>query len=330
MAKRDYYEALGVKRDATEKDIKQAYRRLARKLHPDVNPGNKAAEAQFKEVNAAYEVLSDPEKRKKYDQFGEHWEQADQFAKAGATQTPHWESRTQRAPPGFDRGDMGDLGNIFESMLRGTQRGRRTTFAARGQDMEYPVEVSLEEAYRGTSRLLELQAEAVCPACGGSGVVGRKPCPTCGGSGRVIRPQRLEVRIPPGVKEGSRVRIAGKGGQGFGGGPPGDLYLLVSVRPHPTFERKDDDLLVELHVPLVEAVLGGEVEVPTLKGKVLLKIPPETQNGRIFRLGGQGMPRLGSSGKGDLLARVKVVLPSKLTAREKELFAELKRGGARK
>jgi len=313
MAKRDYYEVLGVRRDATEKDIKQAYRRLARQLHPDVNPGNKTAEARFKEVNAAYEVLSDPTKRKKYDQYGENWEQAEQFAKAGGAQTPPWEFRTQGAPQGFDMGDMGD---IFESMLRG-RRGRRTTttWAMRGQDMEHPVEVSLEEAYHGTSRLLELQAEAACPTCAGSGTAGGRPCTTCGGMGRVIRPQRLEVKIPPGVKEGSRVRIAGKGGAGIGGAPAGDLYLLVSVRPHPTFERKEDDL-------------GGEVEVPTPKGKVLLKIPPETQNGRIFRLARQGMPKPGSSERGDLLVKIKVVLPTRLTARERELFAQLKKTGA--
>jgi molecular chaperone DnaJ len=308
-----------VPRNATEKDIKQAYRKLARKYHPDVNPGDKSAEAKFKEINQAHEVLSDPEKRKKYDQFGENWQYADQFAKSGEQQQPAWEFRRGGTP--FDFGDMGGaegFGDIFDSILRDS-RGRTTRRPLRGQDFEQPVEVSLEEAYRGTTRMLEMQSEEPCPTCKGKG------CRTCGGAGAVLRPRRLEVKIPSGVKESSRVRIAGKGGPGSLGGEAGDLYLLISVKPDSRFQRTEDDLHVEVPVHLVDAILGGEAEVPTLEGKKLaLKIPPETQNGKVFRLAGQGMPRLGNHGKGDLYAKVNVVLPSRLSAKEKELFQQLK------
>jgi DnaJ-class molecular chaperone len=185
--------------------------------------------------------------------------------------------------------------------------------------LEYPVEVSLEEAYRGAMRMLETQAEERCPSCKGEG------CPTCGGLGRVIRPKRLEVKIPPGVKDGSRVRIAGKGDPGYKGGASGDLYLLISVKADKRFQRTGDDLNVEVTVSLLDAVLGSEVKVPTIGGKSLaLKIPAETQNGKAFRLAGQGMPRVGGNTRGDLLVKVKVVLPTKLSEREKELFQELK------
>jgi molecular chaperone DnaJ len=320
MAAKDYYAILGVSKNATEKDIKQAYRKLARQYHPDVNPGNKSAEARFKEINEAHEVLSDPEKRKKYDQFGEQWQYADQFARAGGQQQqPAWEFR--RGGTQFDSGDLGGaegFGDIFDSLLRGS-RGRTTRRPLRGQDFEQPVEVSLEEAHRGTTRMLEMQSEEPCPACKGRG------CRTCGGAGAVLRPRRLEVKIPPGVKESSRVRIAGKGGPGSLGGEAGDLYLLISVKPDSRFQRTEDDLHVEVPVHLVDAILGGEAEVPTLEGKKLaLKIPPETQNGKVFRLAGQGMPRLGNHGKGDLYAKVMVVLPTRLSAKEKELFQQLK------
>jgi len=320
MAAKDYYAILGLSKNATDKDIKQAYRKLARQYHPDVNPGNKSAEARFKEINQAHEVLSDPEKRKKYDQFGEQWQYADQFARAGGQQQqPAWEFRRGGTP--FDFGDTGGaegFGDIFDSILRGS-RGRTTRRPLRGQDFEQPVEVSLEEAYRGTMRVLEMQVEEPCPTCKGKG------CRTCGGAGAVLRPRRLEVKIPPGVREGSRVRIAGKGGPSQMGGEAGDLYLLISVKPDNRFQRAEDDLHVDVPVLLTDAILGGEVEVPTLEGKKLaLKIPPETQNGKVFRLAGQGMPRLGNNTKGDLYARVNVVLPARLSPKEKELFQQLK------
>lgn len=295
MPAKDYYDILGVKRGASEKEIKQAYRRLARRHHPDVNPGDKAAEARFKEINQAYEVLSDPEKRKKYDRYGDQWQHADQFAKAGWQGAPAGDFGQDAAFYRFTDPD-GGFDSILDSFLRGsTGRGTAGRGPRRGQNLGYPVEVTLEEAYRGTSRVLQLNG------------------------------RRLEVKIPPGVKDGSRVRMAGEGQPGGGGGAPGDLYLAVSVRPDSRFERKGDDLHVEVAVPLADAVLGGEAQVPTPKGKLALKIPPETQNGRVFRLAGQGMPRLDTPGRGDLYARIRVVLPTEFSQKERELFQELRR-----
>ncbi len=319
MAGKDYYNILGVSKKATAKEIKQAYRKLARKHHPDVNPGDKSAEARFKEINQAYEVLSDPEKRKKYDKYGDNWQYADQFAQSGRQQ-PSWDFSKGGAGTTFHFEDLsgGDFGDVFDSILGGIG-GRRARRTQRGRDYEYPVEVSLEEAYHGATRMLETQIEEPCSSCKGKG------CASCGGVGRIIRPKRLEVKIPPGVKNGSRVRIAGKGGPGYGGGTAGDIYLLVSVKADKRFQRIGDDLHVEISVSLINAILGSEVQVPTIGGKKLaLKIPPETQNGKVFRLSGQGMPKLGSNSKGDLLAKVQVVLPTKLSEREKELFRELK------
>ncbi len=318
MASKDYYALLGVKRNATEEEIKQAYRKLARKHHPDVNPGDKQAEAKFKEINEAFEVLSDKEKRQKYDQYGENWQYAEQFARAGAHPPFGREgTRTYR----FEGFDGGDFESVFADLFQGAARRPRARF---NLDIESPVEVTLEEAYQGTSRIMSVPVEEVCPTCGGSGRVGNARCPTCQGEGTVRRTKRLEVKIPAGVKEGSRVRIAGEGRMDYNGAR-GDLYLVVSVQPHPVFERKDDDLLVKIQVPLTVAVLGGETEVPTPRGKLMLKIPSETQNGRVFRLAGQGMPHLGESGRGDLLATVNIVLPTRLTPEEKKLFEELQR-----
>lgn len=331
MATKDYYDILGVKRAASDKEIKQAYRKLARKYHPDVNSGDASAEAKFKEINAAYEVLSDPEKRSKYDQFGENWQYADQFAE---WRQPYGDA-SRRAGATFNFDDLfgrGDAGGVFDSLFRGFGARSTSRRPRRGRDMEHPIEVTLEEAYHGSSRIIEMQAETACHICNGKGSLQNAPCYTCGGSGRLLRPQRLEVKIPPGVKDGSRIRMAGKGGPGSSGGSSGDLYLLVSVRPHRIFQRKDVDLNVEVEIPLSDAVLGGEVDVPTLKGNVALRIPPETQNGKVFRLAGQGMPKMGNDKKGDLFAKVKVVLPTKLTEKEKELFQEFKklRGGDKK
>jgi len=285
MAGKDYYKILGVSRSASEREIKQAYRKLARQYHPDVNPGDKAAEEKFKQINEAYEVLSDKENRQKYDKYGDQWQYAEQFEKAQRQQAPGWD---------FSQGGRrvyygeGDYGSLFDDLLGGFRFDRGSAQPRRRRSQEHPVEVTLEEAYRGTTRTLSF-------ADG----------------------KRLEVKVPAGVRAGSRVRLAGKGAQG------GDLYLIVTVKPHPTFERRGDDLYVGVSVPLAVAMLGGEVQVPTLKGKVALKIPPETQNGRTFRLAGQGMPRLGNKSSGDLMARVRVVLPAKLSAEEKELFKKL-------
>ncbi len=324
MANKDYYNVLGVKRDASEPEIKRAYRRLARKHHPDVNPGDNSAEARFKEINEAYEVLSDKEKRQKYDQFGDQWQHADQFARARGQQTPRWDFGQGGGAQGF-RFEEGDLDSLFGDLFQGSRAGTSSRRARprRGRDIDYPVEVTLEEAYHGTNRILSLQTEELCPSCSGTGRIQNALCSACRGSGTEPRMKRLEVKIPPGVKDGSRVRIVGKGEPGYARGNSGDLYLVTSVKPHRLFERKGDDLHVEVTVPLVVAVLGGEIQVPTLKGKLALKIPPETQNGRTFRLAGQGMPHLGNSSRGDLLAKVSVDLPTKLSAKEKELFEQL-------
>jgi len=320
MAGKDYYSILGVGRNASEREIKQAYRKLARKYHPDVNPGDKSAEAKFKEMNEAYEVLSDKEKRQKYDQFGDQWQYADQFAQAQRQQSPFWGfSQTGGQRFHFDEPDMGSL---FGDLFGAGGRSRRVR-PRRGQDIEHPVEITLEEAYHGTRRTIALQTEETCSGCKGTGYIQNLPCSVCRGSGVVAAVKRLEVKIPPGVKSGSRVRIAGKGGSGHAGGASGDLYLVISVKPHKLFDRKDDDLYVETPVPLTIATLGGEVTVPGLKGKLALKIPPETQNGSTFRLAGQGMPHLGNATCGDLLAKVNIVLPTNLSAEEKKLFERL-------
>ncbi len=291
MAGKDYYNILGVSRKATEREIKQAYRKLARQHHPDVNPGDKSAEERFKQINGAYEVLSDKEKRRKYDKYGDQWQHADQFEQA-RRQQPGW-NFSQGGGRVYSSEE--DIGGIFDDLLRGFGGRAGHPQPRKGRDIEFPLEVTLEEAYSGTTRTLSM-------ADG----------------------KRLEVKIPPGVKDGSRVRISGKGAEGYGG-VKGHLYLLTSVRPHRLFGRHGDDLYVDVSVPLTVAMLGGEVKVNTPKGKLSLKIPAETQNGRTFRLTGQGMPHLGNSSKGDLLARVKVVLPTNLSDEEKELFQKLSR-----
>ncbi len=327
MPKKNFYDVLGVPRSASQKDIRQAYRRLARKYHPDVNRGDKSAEARFKEINAANEVLSDAEKRKKYDKYGDQWEHADQIEemqrRAGG--------RAFRFGQGgvtFDIGDMGglgdigDLGSLFGGIFGGRQRRSR-----KGADVESKVEVTLEEAFHGGARTLQLATEEPCATCGGTGQVANAICHVCQGRGATAKPRRIEVKIPPGVDTGSRVRIAGEGQPGMGGGPRGDLYLVISVLRHASFERKGNDLHVEVEVPLTDAVLGVEVEVPTITGKVMLKVPPLTQNGKLFRLTGLGMPKLKGQGRGDLYARLKVRLPEELDEREKKLFEELRAAG---
>jgi DnaJ-class molecular chaperone len=287
----DYYQVLGVPRNASEKEVRAAYRRLARKLHPDVNPGNRAAEARFKEVNAAYEVLSDPEKRKKYDLYGDNWQHAEEIEKMRRSSAGG--RRFYTATDLGDLGDLGGLGDLSEVFggIFGRGHGRGSPLA----DIEHPVEISLEEAFRGTTRTVLLDG------------------------------RRLEVRVPAGVHTGSRVRVAGEGRSA--GSRRGDLYLVVTVRPHERFERRGDDLVTEVGVPLMTAVLGGEAEVQTLDKRVALKVPPLTQNGKTFRLAGLGMPRLNGAGRGDLLARVAVRVPEKLDEKQHSLFHELKATG---
>lgn len=362
---KDYYETLGVPRTASEKEIRAAYRKLARKHHPDLNPGDKNAEERFKEVNEAHEVLTDADKRKLYDRFGEDWQRYrdagftgdEQFtapgagargSRGGATFDPNEFSRWYSSQGGggdytFYSTDTGDdsHSDFFETLFGsrsspfdrfsgfgggfGTTRTRAPR-AQRGEDADVPVEVSFDEAFRGTKRQIQLQVSEQCPTCGGTGEVRGQICPTCDGTGIVRRAKTLEVTIPPGIASGKRVRMAGQGGPGLNGGPPGDVNMIVTVRPDPRFEREGDNLRTEVDVPVTTAVLGGEVEVPTPTGRVALKIPPETQSGRSFRLRGQGMPKLkGRQGeRGDLMARARIVTPTNLSDRERALYEELR------
>ncbi len=305
MEYKDYYTILGVERNASEKEIKRAYRQLARKCHPDVNPGDPKAEERFKEINEAYEVLSDPERRRKYDELGANYQQWQHMG--GRPGDFDWSQWMGGASGGgrvhVEYGDLSDLfgggggfSDFFQSVFGGAgpAAAGAQARATRGRDLEQPVQVTLEEAFGGTTRLLR-------------------------GDSRT-----LEVKIPAGVRTGSRVRIPGEGSPGRGGAARGDLYLIVEVLPHPRFKLEGDDLRVQAAVDIYTAVLGGEIPVPTPKGQVMLKIPAETQGGQVFRLRGQGMPRLGAAGtRGDLLAEIRIEVPQRLSEREKELYRQL-------
>ena len=333
---KDYYEVLGLKRGASEDDIKKAYRKLARKFHPDLNPGDKGAEDQFKQLQEAYDVLSDPENRKLYDQYGDDWRAVK--AGGGTPPPPGWEG-AHGAPrgggggaAGFDFGDFdfsrfrtsGGAGgfDIFEEMFGGAGRGRRS---GRGRDVEAELELSLEEAHRGGRRTLQMQAAEPCPTCNGTGVKDRNVCETCGGAGQVARPKTIEVNIPAGVRDGSTIRLAGQGGAGSDGSEPGDLYLHIRLRPHATFTVKaEDDVEVELPIAPWEAVLGAKVDVPTIDGRVEVTIPSGAKSGQRLRLRGQGLNKR-KGGRGDEYVRLKVVVPAEISPEERQLYEELKR-----
>jgi DnaJ-class molecular chaperone len=315
MEFKDYYTTLGVAKGATEKEIKQAFRKLARKFHPDVNPGDKAAETKFKELNEAYEVLGDPEKRRKYDELGANWRLYEQTGAPppGGAWGP--QSESHRPGAGFRTmtpeeveslfGDQNPFSDFFNTFFGGgfsggsTGRAGSQPRARRGRDVEHEIELSLEDAYHGAMRRLSLQHEA--------------------------RARTVDVRIPAGVGDGSRVRVAGEGEPGAGGAPGGDLFLRIRLTPHPVFERKGRDLYAKVPVPVPTAVLGGEAEVQTMSGKpARLRIPPLTQNGQVFRLKGYGMPSIGkTTDAGDLYARVEAELPAQLTPEEREHYAAL-------
>jgi curved DNA-binding protein len=334
MEYQDYYATLGVPKTATEKEIRSAYRKLARQHHPDVNPGNQEAEDRFKTINEAYEVLSDPEKRKKYDEIGPRWREYEQWQRAqaaagaqGQGQPFDWGGFGAEGPGGpryeyrtVDEDDLEDMfggespfSDFFESMFGGarpagrarTAGGRRPPRPRAGGDLEQPIDVTLEEAYRGTTRLIAIS--------------------TPDGQTR-----RLEVTVPAGVDNGSRVRVSGQGQPGLNGGLAGDLYLVIAVLPHTRFERRGDDLHIRIDAPFTAMVLGGEVHVPTVDGRSLaLTIPPTTQDGRVFRLRNQGMPNLGRPEvHGDLHAEVHALLPGRLTERQRELVEEFARADA--
>ncbi len=326
---KDYYQVLGVPRTATAREIKSAYRKMARKFHPDVNPGDAEAEKRFREINEAHEVLGDEENRKKYDQLGARWKQ-------GAV--PGW-------PPGGGQGVEFDLEDLFSQVGGAGPTGRSSFFdvffggmggpgaggfpgggrsvSRPGSDVEATVEITLEEAFHGGTRQLTLERTSVCPTCSGRGRMETGPCRTCHGRGQTSHPRVLEVRIPAGVTDGSKVRVRGEGQAGAGGGPSGDVYLQVHLRRHPVFEVKGRDVHRELRIPLYDAVLGGEISFQGPSGSTLtLKIPPEAQGGSQLRLVGQGLPRAGGQA-GDLYVRLQVEVPTGLTDQERSLFRQL-------
>jgi DnaJ-class molecular chaperone len=338
MEYKDYYKILGVDKKASEKDIKSAYRKLARKYHPDVNPGDKSAEARFKEINEAQAVLTDPEKRKKYDALGPDWQKRFQ-QQYGAGGRPYTYTgpgtadvsdffETLFGQRGGNSGTTGgggfdfDLGSLF-----GRGRSRKPA-VQQGANVEQPVEVTLQEASSGVERAFTVQSTQECPTCHRSGLQNDNLCPTCHGNGSIPKTKRLEVKIPAGVREGSRIRVAGEGNPGTSGGRAGDLFLVVHVLPNPSFRREGDDLFTEVSVPVSRLALGGEVEVPTMTGRVTMKVPAGSQNGRSLRLSGQGMPQLKGGKKGDLYVKVNALLPTALSEQQRELFQQLARAGA--
>lgn len=358
MSKRDYYDVLGVERGASEGELKKAYRKLAMDCHPDRHPDDPAAEERFKQLSEAYAVLSDSEKRARYDRFG--------HAGMGGPGA---------GGPGADFGDLGNFGDLFNDLFGdifgggGGRGGSRRGRGQRGADLRYNLEISLDDVVNGCEPRLKIprmnrcgtcsgsgaaegskpsrcgrcegtgqlvfqqgffRVNRPCDACGGAGEVISNPCPTCRGAGRVEGQQTIQVKVPPGIDDGARMRVTGEGEAGVAGGPPGDLYVVMVLREHPLFRREGTDLHLEVPVAFVQAVLGGEVEVPTLDGKVKLSIPEGTQSGRVLRLRGKGLPPLQprldpaqlKKMRGDLYVKVFVEVPTKLNARQRELLEE--------
>jgi len=319
---KDYYQVLGIDRKASAAEIKKAYRKLARKYHPDVNPGNSEAEARFKEIQEAYRVLSDEEKRKQYDTYGfvpeEEGVSGGGPGAGAAWGGPRQDVRVEFRDVGF--GGFGDLSEIFEQFFGGGARPRRRKpRPRRGQDQEIQVEISFEEAVRGTTITLPVQRQVPCSACGGSGNVGGRVCPSCHGAGVVISTERLKVRIPEGVRDGARVRVAGKGAAGSGGAAAGDLYVRVKVREHPFFKREGDTIRTTVPVTFPEAYLGAEIEVGTVHGPVRAKVPAGTQSGQTFRLRGKGVRNPKTRAYGDHLYTVQIVVPTVVSPVGKEI-----------
>jgi molecular chaperone DnaJ len=358
--KKDYYEVLGVSKDATEAEIKKAYRRLAKKYHPDLNPGDKAAEAKFKEVNEAYEVLSNKDKRARYDQFGQAG--VDPNFGGGAGGSPF-------------SGDI-NFDDIFNSVFNGfggfggfegfggARRRQRANVPRHGSDSETAVSISFEEAAKGCVKTVSYDQIDICPdcrgtgarngstrtcpqcggtgqvrvsqrtpfglvqttrtcdRCGGTGRIIDEPCPTCGGRGRIRHRRTIEINIPAGIDNGQVLNVSGKGNAGENGGPSGDLHVSVSVRPHPIFERKGFDIWCEMPITFTQAALGAEVVVPTIDGRVEYEVHPGTQPGDVFKLRGRGIQRLGSRGRGDQYVRMTVEVPKNLSQRQKALLRE--------
>lgn len=354
MAKRDYYEILGVSKDVSAAELKKAYRRVAMKYHPDRNPDDKSTEEKFKEANEAYEVLSDAQKRAAYDQYGH----------AGV------DAQSGMGGGGAGFGNFSDIfGDVFGDIFGASGGGRNRSGASRGSDLRYTLDLSLEEAVKGSTVQIKVptlvsckvcdgsgakagskpvscttcgghgqvrmqqgffSVQQTCPTCHGRGTVISDPCNACRGHGRVEETKTLSVKVPAGVDTGDRIRLSGEGEAGVGGGPAGDLYVQVSVRKHDIFQREGSDLYCEVPIDFVDAALGGELEVPTLDSRVKLKVPPETQTGKLFKLRGKGVTPVRGGQPGDLLCRVVVETPVNLTGRQKELLQEFQatmRGG---
>lgn len=331
---RDYYAVLGVSRTATPDEIKKSYRRLARQYHPDLHSGSKKVdmEKKFKELNESNEVLGDPDKRKKYDRYGHRWQEAEAYEKAreqagaGQGEGPGFGWRQESA-----QGQGQDYGDFFENLFgRGGARTRSgggapfDGFAIQGEDLETTVRLSLREVLTGVSRRVQLSEPVPCPTCGGTGRQRGRLCPTCGGTGTRNEVRTIDVKIPAGVQDGTRVRVAGKGAPGHNGGKPGDLYLLVQIEPHPIFQRQGSDILVQLPVHPWEAVLGADVLVPTLTDPVRVKVPPGSRAGAKLRLKGKGLPTA-AGGRGDLFFTLHIVLPPSLSDEDRKLYEELAR-----
>ena len=335
---KDYYKTLGIDRQATDKEIRAAYLKLARQYHPDKNKGDTNAEERFKEINEANEVLSDSDKRKMYDRYGEDWQR---YRDAGFTGDEPAGRASGGAQPDFGQWFTGQTGgprfdfeetassdgfsDFFKTVFGRSSYSTGRPTRRRGDDLETNVTLSFDEAYRGTTRGVSITHHEACPTCGGVGYVREQPCPTCDATGTVPKRSTIEVRIPAGIATGQSVRVAGKGEPGINGGPNGDVYLRVTVAPDSRFEREGDNLKTEFSVPLYTAILGGEVVVPTPAGRVALTIPAETSSGKLFRLRGKGMPKRGKQNEhGDLLARATIALPSKLSDDERKLFEQLR------
>jgi curved DNA-binding protein len=333
---KDYYESLGVPRTASEAEIKKAFRKLAREYHPDVAKNKKQAEEKFKEINEAYEVLGDPAKRKKYDELGPNLSSGEEFRAP-----PGWESfgqggfagrGAQGAGTEFHFGGTG-FSDFFEQLFGSRGRGaggfggadgfaEEEVAGERGRDIEGDILVTLEEAMRGSVRAVSVRHAVPCEHCGGTGQRARRVCNVCGGTGQVAKADTYKVKIPAGVTEGQRLRVAGRGEAGLGGGEAGDLYLRVRFAKHPEFEVQDHNLIHEAEVAPWEAVLGANISVPTLDGRVNIKIPPGTQNGQKLRVRGRGLPERGG-GRGDLIVQTRIEVPSRVSDSERKLWEQL-------
>ncbi len=331
MNYKNYYDILGVPKTSAEKDIKSAYRKLARKWHPDANPDNpKVAEEKFKDITEAYEVLNDPEKRRKYDALGSDWQRAAREAEQQRSYRAAQEDAAYGNNFGGFNGNansatgFSDFFDMFFSGI-GRRQGAATNFGPgeRGQDLETTIDLTLADAYEGGKKSVSLQLEDTCSRCHGTGTDRNRICPQCHGTGRTLETKKFDVTVPKGVREGQRIRLTAQGGTGSGGGARGDLFLIVKFTGDDKYERKGDDLYVDLPVSIYDLVLGAEVRVPTMTGEVAMKIPPGTQNNKLLRLSGKGMPKLKNAGFGDEYVRLVGQLPANLSDKEQKLFKEL-------